>query len=119
MDFEFSEEQNALRKTVRDFLEKECPMTLAREIENTKQGYSREVYRKMADLGWMGLMITGEYGGIGSNWVDMAIFYEEGGRTLLQSPHLDTVCIGGQVRKQNAMDSHSRTFRLFAMQWLR
>ncbi len=97
MDFGFSEPQEMFRRTVRDFLDKECPMTLVREIEEKKQDFDRELYRKMAGLGWLGLMIPEEYGGLGGNWVDMGIFYEEAGRGLLPSPHFTTVVLGGQV----------------------
>ncbi len=97
MDFSFSEEQEMFRTSVRDFLQKECPRTLVREIEEQKKDFSHDIYRKMADLGWLGIMIPDEYGGLGGNWVDMAIFYEEAGRALLQSPHLTTVVLGGQT----------------------
>jgi len=96
MDFEFSEEQEMFRRSVRDFLEKECPRTLVREIENNRLDYSAGLYDKMAGLGWLGLMIPEGYGGTGGDWVDTAIFYEEAGRALLQSPHHSTVILTGQ-----------------------
>jgi alkylation response protein AidB-like acyl-CoA dehydrogenase len=97
MDFGFSEPQEMFRRTVRDFLEKECPLTLVREMQEKKQDFDQGLYRKMAGLGWSGIMIPEEYGGVGGNWVDMAIFYEEVGRALLSSPHLSTVVLGGQI----------------------
>ena len=97
MDYGFSEEQEMFRKSARGFLEKECPRSLVREIDEGKGDYSRELYRKMAGLGWLGLMIPEEYGGVGGNWIDMAIFHEEAGRALLQSPYLSTVVTCGQA----------------------
>ena len=97
MDFKFSEEQKMFRSSVQDFLKKECPMSLVREIEEQKSDYSRELYRKMAGLGWLGIMIPEEYGGTEGDWVDMAILYEEAGRVLMQSPHLSTAVLGGQT----------------------
>ncbi len=97
MDFGLSEEQEMFQKTVRDFLSKECPMSLVREIEEKKQDYDPELYRKMAQLGWLGLMIPEEYGGSAGTWVDMAVFYEEAGRALLPSPHFSTVVLAGQT----------------------
>lgn len=97
MDFGLSEEQELFRKTVRDFLSRECPRSVVREVEEKKQDYDRELYRKMAGLGWLGLMLPEEYGGCGGTWVDMAIFYEEAGRALLPSPHFSTVVLAGQT----------------------
>ena len=97
MDFGFSEEQEMFRKSARDFLQKECPRSLVREVDEGKADYSRELYRKMADLGWLGLMIPEEYGGVGGNWIDVAILHEEAGRALLQSPYLPSVVICGQA----------------------
>ena len=91
-----NEQQEMFRRSVRDFLRKECPRTLVREIEANRRHYSRELYSKMADLGWLGLMIPAEYGGSNGDWVDMVIFCEEAGRALLQSPHFTTGVLGGQ-----------------------
>jgi alkylation response protein AidB-like acyl-CoA dehydrogenase len=97
MDFSLSEDQKMFKRSVRDFLEKECPRTLVREIENNKQDYLPEMYKKMAGLGWLGIMIPEKYGGMGGSWVDLAIFCEEAGRAMLPSPHWATVCLGAQV----------------------
>lgn len=97
MDYTFTEGQKIFRKSVRDFLRKECPTTLVRGIQEKKQDYSRPLYEKMARLGWNGLMIPEEYGGSGGDWIDMAIFYEEAGRALLQSPHYTTLALGASI----------------------
>lgn len=96
MDFQFSESQEMFKRSVRDFLERECPRMLVREIEDKRLSYSAEIHKKMADLGWLGLMIPAEYDGTEGDWVYAAIFYEETGRSLLPSPHYSTVTLGGQ-----------------------
>jgi len=90
MDFGLTRDQKLLRESLREFLEKENPLSLVREIEEKEMDYSREIYRKIADLDWLRLGIPEKYGGMGGDWVDMAILYEEMGRTLLQSPHFTT-----------------------------
>ena len=64
MDFELNEKQEMLEKTARDFLENECPSSLVREMEEDEKGYSPELWRKMAVLGWMGLVLPEKYGGM-------------------------------------------------------
>ncbi|MBW1772649.1 MAG: acyl-CoA dehydrogenase family protein [Deltaproteobacteria bacterium] len=57
MDFSFTEEQNILRKTARDFLESKCPSAFVLEMEKDERGYTEELWRGMAELGWMALTI--------------------------------------------------------------
>ncbi len=57
MDFGFSEEQEMLRQSARQFLETECPMTYVRKMMEDERGYSAEQWKKMAELGWMGLIL--------------------------------------------------------------
>jgi len=95
MDFSFSEEQEMLRTMARDFLEKECTESLVREVEAGDLGYSPELWQKMADLGWLGLVYPEQYGGTGGNFMDLAVLYEEMGRAILPSPHLSTVVLCG------------------------
>jgi alkylation response protein AidB-like acyl-CoA dehydrogenase len=61
MDFSLNEEQEMLRKMSRDFLENECPKSLVREMEEDEKGYSPQLWKKMAELGWMGTVV---YGGL-------------------------------------------------------
>ncbi len=86
MNFGFTEEQEFLRSTAREFLEKECPMSVVRELMETESGYRPELWKKMAELGWVGLLIPEEYGGAGLTFVDLVVVLEEMGRSLLPSP---------------------------------
>lgn len=95
MDFSFSEEQEMLRKTARDFLEKECPKTLVREMEVDGKGYSPELWQKMAGLGWMELVFPNKYGGAGMTFLDLSVLLEEMGRACVPGPFLSTVVLGG------------------------
>ena len=95
MDFALSEEQEMLRKMSRDFLENECPKSLVREMEEDEKGYSPELWKKMAELGWMGLVFPEEYGGAGLSFLDLAVLIEELGRALVPGPYLSTVVYCG------------------------
>lgn len=97
MDYGFDEDQEMLRWAVRDFMARECPRPLVREIEEHWLDYSSELYGKMADLGWCGLMIPEEYGGSNYGWLEMAVFYEEAGRAICPSPHYQTCLLAGQT----------------------
>jgi alkylation response protein AidB-like acyl-CoA dehydrogenase len=95
MDFGFSEEQEMLRKSARDFLAKECPMTYVRQMMEDDRGFRDEPWRKMAELGWMGLILPETHGGSGLDFVDMVVVLEEMGRVVLPGPFFSTVILGG------------------------
>lgn len=95
MDFGFSEEQEMLRQSARQFLESECAMTYVRKMMDDDTGYSEEQWKKMADLGWMGLIFPEEHGGSGLNMVDMVVVLEEMGRVVMPGPFFATVILGG------------------------
>ena len=95
MDLGFTEEQEMLRKTARDFLEAECPSTLVKEMAEDEQGYTSELWGKMAELGWMGLALPEEHDGMGMSFLDLAVLLEEMGRACLPGPFFSTVVLGG------------------------
>lgn len=94
MDLDFTEEQDMLRNSARDFLSTECDKAMVRQIEESEEGYSPEIWRKMAELGWQGLLIPEEYDGMGMGLMDLVVIFEEIGRNILPSPFLVTVALG-------------------------
>jgi alkylation response protein AidB-like acyl-CoA dehydrogenase len=95
MDFGFSEEQEMLRTMARDFLGKECPTTWVRQMMDDERGMTDAVWSKMAELGWMGLILPEEHGGSGLGFVDLVVVLEEMGRAVLPGPFFSTVVVGG------------------------
>jgi alkylation response protein AidB-like acyl-CoA dehydrogenase len=95
MDFGFSEEQEMLRKSARDFLANESPMTYVRQMMEDERGFRDEQWRKMAELGWLGLILPEAHGGSGLTFVDMVVVLEEMGRVVLPGPFFSTVILGG------------------------
>ncbi|HVN85243.1 MAG TPA: acyl-CoA dehydrogenase family protein [Candidatus Binatia bacterium] len=94
MDFGFSEEQEMLRQSARQFLESECAMTHVRKMMDDDRGYSEEQWTKMAGLGWQGLIIPEDFGGAGLNMVDLIVVLEEMGRVVMPGPFFATVMFG-------------------------
>jgi len=95
MDFCFTEEQEMLRKTARGFLENECPKAMVREMAEDEKGYSPQLWHKMAELGWLGLVFPTRYGGGDGSFLDLVVLVEEMGRALLPGPFFATVVLGG------------------------
>ncbi len=94
MDFGFSEEQELLRTTARDFLTKECPMTFVRQMMEDERGFTDAFWRKLAEQGWTGLLVPEEFEGAGLTFVDMVVVLEEMGRAVVPGPFFSTAILG-------------------------
>ena len=76
MGSKFTEDQEILRRSVHDFVEKECPREYIRKLDEAKE-YPYEIYDKMVSLGWFGLPYPEEYGGSNCGAVEFLIVTEE------------------------------------------
>jgi alkylation response protein AidB-like acyl-CoA dehydrogenase len=104
MDFAFSEQQDLLRTSARQFLERECPPDMVRRWSDDAQGYSPDLWQKMAALGWMGLVLPETYGGSGLSFVDLTILMEEMGRVLLPAPFFSSIALGALTLLETGSD---------------
>jgi 3-oxocholest-4-en-26-oyl-CoA dehydrogenase beta subunit len=95
MDLDLTKEQKILKQSAKEFLKKECPTSLLRTMKDDERGYPKEMWRKMAELGWMGVMIPEKFGGIGGNFIDLAILLECMGEVNCPGPFFSTVVMGG------------------------
>ncbi|MBI3456967.1 MAG: acyl-CoA/acyl-ACP dehydrogenase [Candidatus Rokubacteria bacterium] len=95
MDFGFSQEQELLRQTARSFLEKECPSSVVRRMMDDPAGTTDELWQKLAELGWLGLIYPEAHGGVGLGFVDLTVVLEEMGRVVMPGPYFSTVLLGG------------------------
>ncbi len=76
MDFQFSPEQEMFRRTIRNYIKKECPPQEEREREEREE-FPEDLYRKMAELGFTGLLVPERYGGMGGKTLDGILLMEE------------------------------------------
>jgi len=90
VDFAFSEEQEMLRRSTRDFLAKECGSKVVRKLMEGPDAYDPTLWKKIAALGWTSLGIPEQYGGAGS-FLDLIVVLEECGRALLPGPFFATM----------------------------
>ena len=95
MDLGLSEAQQMLKNSAQEFLEAECPDTYVREMEDDEKGYTAEMWQKLAEQGWLGLIIPEKYGGVELEFQDLIILLEEMGRHMLPGPYFSTVVMGG------------------------
>jgi alkylation response protein AidB-like acyl-CoA dehydrogenase len=97
LDLDFSPEQEMLRRTVRDVLERHCPLTVVREMEDDPVGYPAALWTQLGELDLIGLLLPEEHGGSGMTLVEGAALYEELGRSLAPVPHFVSAILSGGV----------------------
>ncbi|MFN2545719.1 MAG: acyl-CoA dehydrogenase family protein [Actinomycetota bacterium] len=104
MDFDFSPAQYELRDEARRFLQRECTSELVREVIDDPSGWSRTLWKQIADLGWMGLPFPEQYGGLGQGFLDLVLLLEELGAALAPIPFLSSVVLAGFAILQNGSE---------------
>jgi alkylation response protein AidB-like acyl-CoA dehydrogenase len=106
VNFAFSEEQEELRKTVRQFLEQKSPETEVRRLMETTEGYDPAVWSQMAEqMGLQGLAIPEEFGGSGYSFIELGVVLEEMGRSLLCAPFFSTVVLAANTLLHSGDDA--------------
>ena len=109
MDLGLSQEQEMIKTSSRDFLDKESPKKLVRDMEEDAKGYSPELWKKMAGLGWLGLALPEAHGGTGNSFLDLCVLIEEQGRALLPGPFFSTVVLGALPIAKFGTDAQKKT----------
>src|ERR1700730_13779128 len=90
MDFAFSEEQEMLRSSAREFLTKEVPRSYVRKMMEAEDAWDEALWKKLGEMGWTGLGVPEAYGGVGT-FLDLVVVLEEAGRALLPGPFFATM----------------------------
>jgi len=91
-----NEEQGMLRDAARDFLNARAPISHLRQLrdEGVTEGFSRELWAEMVEMGWAAIIIPESYGGLEYGYTGLGLVLEESGRTLTASPLLPTALLG-------------------------
>lgn len=91
MDMQLNETQEMLRASAREFLAESCPTKKVREMRALPEGFSRDLWREMGGLGWLGLALPESAGGSDMPFLDLCLLIEELGRACVPSPFVEAV----------------------------
>jgi alkylation response protein AidB-like acyl-CoA dehydrogenase len=112
MSLVLSEEQTLLKETAAEFVQEKAPVTHLRELRDKgdETGFSRSLWKEMAELGWAGILLPEEYGGSDLGLAELGVVIEECGRTLAPYPFLSTavfgasaIALGGSAEQKQAI----------------
>ncbi|HKJ25133.1 MAG TPA: acyl-CoA dehydrogenase family protein, partial [Myxococcota bacterium] len=107
MGLALSEDQRILKDTARGFLAERSPVSRMRALRDAEDatGFSRELWREMAEMGWVGIVFPEDVGGAGMGFGEFGVVLEECGRVLAPEPFVSTVLLGGQAVLLGASDA--------------
>jgi alkylation response protein AidB-like acyl-CoA dehydrogenase len=97
MEFDLTEEQRLFKTSARELFAEECPPQLVREMIEKREPYSDQLWSKLSEQGWTGLIFSEDVGGLGLGMVELAIAFEEMGRALVPGAFLSTVPLAGSL----------------------
>ncbi|MFI5317480.1 MAG: acyl-CoA dehydrogenase family protein [Myxococcota bacterium] len=94
-----TEEQELLRNTAREFVSEHTPVKELRRLRDSNDpvGFSRGLWKQMAELGWAGIVLPEEFGGADLGYADFGVVLEECGRSLAATPLVSTVLLGASA----------------------
>lgn len=91
MNFDFSDDQKMLRDQAHKFLSEKCTTKTVRKVFTSGDGYDKDLWKQIADMGWLGTAIPEEFGGLGLGYLELCVIAEELGRALAPVPFSSTV----------------------------
>jgi alkylation response protein AidB-like acyl-CoA dehydrogenase len=97
MNFDFSDDQKQLRDEARRFLSEKCPPKAVRAVIDGKATYDRELWKGLADMGFLGVAIPEAFGGSGAGHLELCVIAEEMGRALAPVPFSSTVYLAAEA----------------------
>ncbi|HWN58192.1 MAG TPA: acyl-CoA dehydrogenase [Methylomirabilota bacterium] len=99
MPLVLNDEQIMLRDNARGFLSKKAPIAHLRHLRDTHDadGFSRPLWKDFVEMGWAGILVPQNYGGLGLGHVEAGVVMEELGRTLTPSPFLSTAILAANA----------------------
>jgi alkylation response protein AidB-like acyl-CoA dehydrogenase len=125
MNYDLNQDQQILKEAAHGFLQKECPSTFVRQMIADEKGYTADMWKKLADLGWMGILFPEEYGGYGGSFMDMAVVLYETGYACLPGPFFSSAVMGGltllgggsEIQKKELLPRVASGERILTLAW--
>lgn len=111
MNFDYSEDQKFIQEQARKFLSEQCPLSRVRKVlESSDDYFDTELWRQIAEMGWQGIAIPENYGGLGLTPIELGIIAEELGRVLAPVPFSSTVYFVADMLLRHGSDDQKQAW---------
>jgi alkylation response protein AidB-like acyl-CoA dehydrogenase len=108
MEFDFNDEQREIKSTAREFFAARFKPEKVRELAESDSPYDGALWREMCELGWPGVAVAEEYGGLGLGVVELVILQEESGYGLAPSPMISNAYAGALIETAGSDEQKQR-----------
>src|ERR1700730_5546364 len=108
MNFDFSDDQKQMRDAARKFLAEKCPPKAVRAVLDGKAPYDKELWKCLAEMGFLGVAIPEQFGGAGAGHLELCVIAEEMGRALARVPFSSTVYLAAEALMIAGSDAQKR-----------
>lgn len=110
-----NEQQSLLQQSAHALFRERSPVALVRALRDGRDadsslGFSRKLWREMAELGWVGLCLPEAYGGLGLGMAELSVVLEQAGRQLAPEPWIATVLLGAQALLLGGNEAQKQRF---------
>ena len=110
MNFDFSDDQKMLKDQANKFLTEKCPLTVPRKVLEEDTGYDKDLWRQIAEMGWLGTAIPEAYGGLGLGYLELCVLAEELGRSLAPVPFSSSVYLATEAILQAGSEEQKQKY---------
>jgi alkylation response protein AidB-like acyl-CoA dehydrogenase len=110
MNFDFSEEQKLLQQTARDYLAEHCPLDAARAVLEGGGSHSADLWKGVAEMGWLGAAVPESYGGAGFGRLELSLIAMELGRALAPIPFAPSVYLVTEALLEAGTDAQRQRY---------
>jgi alkylation response protein AidB-like acyl-CoA dehydrogenase len=120
MNFDFSEDQKLLQQTARDYLAKNSPLSVCREVLESDAPCSSDLWKGVAEQGYLGTAVPEQYGGAGFGHLELAVIAEEVGRALAPIPFSSSVYLATEALLRFGSDAQKDRYlpKLASGEWI-
>jgi alkylation response protein AidB-like acyl-CoA dehydrogenase len=108
MEFDFNDEQREIKSTAREFLAARFTAEKVRELAESKNPYDEALWQQICELGWPGIAISEQHGGMGLGIVELVILCEEAGYALAPSPMISNAYAGAVIEAGGSAEQRER-----------
>ena len=109
MDLALTETQVMLQNSAKEFLTAEMPKHRVRELDDSETGFAPDLWRKVCDMGWAGMVIPEQYGGTGNTFTDLAVVFEQLGYCAFGGPLLDSGVFSAHLILEGGSEEQKKT----------
>jgi len=110
MNLEFSEDQKFVQQTARDYLQEHAGLEKCRAVLEGSETYDQELWKGVAEMGWLGAAVPEEYGGAGLGYLELVLIAQEIGRALAPIPFSSSVYLATEAILMAGSDDQKKSF---------